>query len=60
MDWTQRLLAAGEAFAGAPCALLRSLLERQSAKFFRLYHHANVEVSQPGSGACPCSMAIAA
>ena len=34
----------GEAFAGSADAGLRPLLERQSAKFFRLYHHSNIEV----------------
>jgi hypothetical protein len=43
MDWTQRILAVGEAFAGCPDPGLRQLLERQSAKFFRLYHHSNIE-----------------
>ena len=44
MEWTQGILAVGEAFAGCPDAGLRPLLERQSAKFFRLYHHSNIEV----------------
>lgn len=44
MEWTQRVLAVGEAFAGCPDPGLRQLLERQSAKFFRLYHHSNIEV----------------
>lgn len=43
MEWTQKALAVGEAFAGAECTSLRGLLERQAAKFFRLYHHANIE-----------------
>ncbi|KAI7841037.1 hypothetical protein COHA_005265 [Chlorella ohadii] len=43
MEWTQRVLAVGEAFAGCPDPGLRQLLERQSAKFFRLYHHSNIE-----------------
>ncbi|KAL4422269.1 hypothetical protein ABPG75_008466 [Micractinium tetrahymenae] len=43
MEWTQRVLAVGESFAGCECASLRTLLERQSGKFFRLYHHSNVE-----------------
>lgn len=44
MEWTQRILAVGESFAGCECASLRTLLERQSGKFFRLYHHSNIEV----------------
>lgn len=47
MEWTQRILAVGEAFAGCECASLRTLLERQSGKFFRLYHHSNIEVGAP-------------
>lgn len=52
MDWTQRALAVGESFSGAPCASLRGLLERQAAKFFRLFHHSNIEVGgwAPGVG----------
>lgn len=63
MEWTQRLLGVGEAFSGAPCTSLRTLLERQSCKFFRLYHHANIEVGlvavlvcgSGGGGVCRCS-----
>ena len=44
MEWTQRVLAVGEAFSGSECASLRTLVERQSGKFFRLYHHSNIEV----------------
>ena len=44
MEWTQRVLTVGEAFSGSECASLRTLLERQSGKFFRLYHHSNIEV----------------
>lgn len=46
MEWTQRILAVGESFAGCPDPGLRQLLERQSAKFFRLYHHSNIEVGR--------------
>lgn len=49
MEWTQRILAVGESFAGCPDPGLRQLLERQSAKFFRLYHHSNIEVRRVGS-----------
>lgn len=50
MEWTQRVLAVGEAFSGVEDHALRALLERQSAKFFRLYHHSNIEVGAVGVG----------
>ena len=55
MEWTQRVLAVGEAFSGSECASLRTLLERQSGKFFRLYHHSNIEVR---GGATACASAV--
>ena len=61
MEWTQRVLAVGEAFSGSECASLRTLLERQSGKFFRLYHHSNIEVHYwlcvHGDGSSRCSYA---
>jgi hypothetical protein len=54
MEWTQRVLAVGEAFSGSECTSLRTLLERQSGKFFRLYHHSNIEVPAWLGALQPC------
>ena len=44
LDWTQQMLAAGEAFSGAECTSLRDTIGRQSGKFFDAYHQANLQV----------------
>ena len=44
LDWTQQMLAAGEAFSGAECTTLRDTIGRQSGKFFDAYHQANLQV----------------
>ena len=43
-EWVQRILTAGDAFAGPEGgAALRALLGAQAAKFFRAYHAENLE-----------------
>ncbi len=42
MEWTQTILQAGEAFAGAPSADLRASLQRSSGRFFPAHHSANI------------------
>ena len=48
LDWTQQMLAAGEAFSGAECTSLRDTIGRQSGKFFDAYHQANLQVRWGG------------
>ena len=44
LEWTQTMLAAGEAFCGSESATLRDALQRQSGRFFAAYHSANLQV----------------
>jgi len=43
LEWTQAVLAAGEAFSGSESATLRDALQRQSGRFFAAYHSANMQ-----------------
>ncbi|KAK9843494.1 hypothetical protein WJX81_005881 [Elliptochloris bilobata] len=43
LEWTQAVLAAGEAFSGSESATLRDALQRQSGRFFAAYHAANMQ-----------------
>eukprot|EP00891_Asterochloris_glomerata_P005698 jgi/Astpho2/5698/fgenesh1_pg.00079_%23_105_t len=43
LSWSERMVAAGEAFSGTECAALRSMLTRQSSAFFAAYHDSNLE-----------------
>ena len=43
LEWTQTMLAAGEAFCGSESATLRDALQRQSGRFFAAYHSANLQ-----------------
>ncbi len=47
LEWTQTILAAGEAFCGSESATLRDALRRQSGRFFAAFHSANLQ-------ACTC------
>ena len=44
LEWTQTILAAGEAFCGSESATLRDALRRQSGRFFAAFHSANLQV----------------
>ena len=43
LEWTQTILAAGEAFCGSESATLRDALRRQSGRFFAAFHSANLQ-----------------
>lgn len=45
LEWTQTILAAGEAFCGSESATLRDALRRQSGRFFAAFHSANLQAS---------------
>ena len=51
LEWTQTILAAGEAFCGSESATLRDALRRQSGRFFAAFHSANLQActsAKPG------------
>ena len=61
LEWTQTMLAAGEAFCGSESATLRDALQRQSGRFFAAYHSANLQVPLHRTWCCglkppPCGM----
>lgn len=39
----QRIVAAGEAFSGSECSILRALLSTQGVNFFKAFHASNLE-----------------
>lgn len=47
LEWTQTVLAAGEAFSGSESATLCDTLQRQSGRFFAAYHAANMQARAP-------------
>ena len=55
LEWTQTVLAAGEAFSGSESATLCDTLQRQSGRFFAAYHAANMQARAPRK---QCSHAV--
>ena len=43
LEWVQRIMAAGEAFSGSECSILRALLSSQGVNFFRAFHTSTLE-----------------